>query len=115
MKSDASARLPSSRTGSTHTLPLMKLATNTCLRRWSTRTWQGSVPCVSCRLRNASLPVVASTANALTVPVGLPSKVLSSFTAYRNRPVASNARYDGLVTPVVLPTSSSPPEDESRR
>ena len=72
-KSEASPRLPSSRTGSTQTLPLMKLATNTWVRRRSTTTWHGSVPCVSCLLRNVSLPVAASTANALTVPLGLPS------------------------------------------
>ena len=61
------------------------------------------------------MPVAASTANALTVPLGLPSKVLSSLTAYRYRPEASNARYDGLVIPVFVATGVSAPVAVSRR
>ena len=69
------------RTGSTQTLPLMKFATKTCRRCRSTTTWQGSVPWVSCRFRNVSSPVAASTAKALTVPVGWSWKDFSSLTA----------------------------------
>ena len=52
------------------------------------------------------VPGRGSTVNALTVPLGWPSYVLSSLTAYRNRR-RSNARYDGLATPVVVASGRS--------